>query len=300
MEIDRSQLEIPGIVKIEKGQGELEKIIIQTAAASAEIYLHGAHVTHFQPAGHQPVIWMSRASWFEPGKPIRGGVPICFPWFGPRADDPKSPAHGFARLRDWKIESVTKNESGQVVVTLMLRSDDATRALWPADFAARHIVTIGSMLEMKLAVQNTSGKPIRFEEALHTYLAIGDIRQASVEGLGGTKYIDKVDGAKIKDQIDPLIRFTGETDRVYLDTQATCIVHDPVMQRVIEIAKSGSSATVVWNPWIAKARAMADFGDEEWQQMLCIETANVALHAVELPAGATHEMSARIRVCPIR
>lgn len=291
----KNQFEIPGIVRIEPGRGGLTKIVVTSPQAAAEIYLHGAHVTHFQPAGKEPVLWMSRSSLFEPNKPIRGGVPICFPWFGPRQGGPKAPAHGFARLREWHVDSVLQNNNGQVVVTLSLKSDGATRALWPADFVLRHIIIVGKTLEMKLELQNLSQQPIHFEEALHTYFSVGDIRRVWVEGLNqGLTYIDKVGGIFTRQQAEPVIRFTGETDRVYLDTQTTCTVNDPAMKRKIQVSKSGSNATVVWNPWIAKSKAMPDFGDDEWTGMLCVETVNAASNAVDLPPGLSHTMSAQI------
>jgi glucose-6-phosphate 1-epimerase len=294
MESLRKQFEIPGVVRIEPGNGGLTKIVVTSPQAGAEIYLQGAHVTRYEPAGKRPVLWMSGSSWFEPGKPIRGGVPICFPWFGPNQENPKLPAHGFARLREWSIES-TKHENNLVTITLALKSDDATRALWPHDFEIRHIIRIGSSLEMSLAVKNISQQAFKFEEALHSYFAVGDIKQVSISGLAGVTYIDKVDGAKTKQQAEPLIRFTGETDRPYLNTEATCIIDDPAAKRKIEISKRGSKVTVVWNPWINKSKAMPDFGDNEWPGMVCVETANVAQHAVQLAPGATHEMTARIR-----
>jgi D-hexose-6-phosphate mutarotase len=292
----KKRFEIPNLVHIEPGKGGLKKITVTAPEGSGEIYLHGAHVTQFAPAGEKPVIWMSSKSWFDPAKPIRGGVPVCFPWFGPRADDPKAPGHGFARLREWEIESIKKATDDAVTVALRLQSDDATRARWHTDFVMRHVITIGSSLEMKLEIQNKSPEKIRFEEALHTYLTIGDIKQVSIDGLGGVKYTDKVDSAKLKDQADPQVRFTGETDRVYHDTQTTCIVNDPAMKRKIEVSKTGSDATVVWNPWINKSKAMVDFDDEEWPGMVCVETCNVAKNAVELAGGGTHTMMAKVRL----
>jgi glucose-6-phosphate 1-epimerase len=284
------QHEIPGVARFESGNGGLTKIVVTApSGAHAEMYLHGAHVTHFQPAGQQPVLWMSKASLFEPNKPIRGGVPICFPWFGPREGDSKAPAHGFARLLEWSVESIVKKSNGDVTVTLALNAAEG--------FALKYAVTVGKTLELRLDVQNLSAQQVKFEEALHTYLAVGDIKQVSVEGLStGSKYIDKVGGINTREQSDPVIRFTGETDRVYLDTTSTCVVNDPSMRRKIEIAKSGSNATVVWNPWMNKAKAMPDFGDDEWPGMVCIETVNAAKNAVELVAGATHSMTARVRV----
>jgi D-hexose-6-phosphate mutarotase len=295
MQTLKERFDIPGLVSIEPGNGGLTKIVITSPLADAEIYLHGAHVTHFQPRGQQPLLWMSKSSNFAPDKPIRGGVPICFPWFGPNISNPTLPAHGFARLRPWQIESITSNGQS-LTVSLSLEADSATRALWPHDFRAQHVVTVGRNLEMNLIIQNLSAGPIRFEEALHTYLTVGDARQISIDGLGGASYIDKVDGAQTKPQTDPQIRFTGETDRVYLNTQSMCTLNDPVMKRKIEIAKSGSNNTVIWNPWINKSKAMPDFGDEEWPTMTCIETANAGPSPTDLPAGATHTMTARISV----
>jgi glucose-6-phosphate 1-epimerase len=294
----KKQFDIPGVVRVEPGNGGLTKIVVSSPSAFAEIYLQGAQVTHFQPADQQPIIWMSKSSNFEPNKAIRGGVPICFPWFGPRAGDPQAPMHGFVRVRPWDIESITKSNNGTVVATLILKSDEATKKFWSADFVIRHIISIGSTLEMKLEVRNTSSQSFKFEEALHTYFGIADINKISVEGLGGVKYLDKVDSMNMKDQRDPLIKFTGETDRVYLDTQATCIIDDPIKKRKIEVAKNNSNTTVVWNPWIAKAKAMADFGDEEWREMVCVETVNSGKSAVELAAGATHAMTAKVRAWP--
>lgn len=294
------QLEIPGIVRIEPGKGGLERILVTLPHATAEIYSHGAHVTRYEPTGQPPVLWMSQSSMFEENKPIRGGVPICFPWFGPRASDPKSPAHGFARLNKWEIESTRNEGANRAEIVLRLLPNDFSRALWPANFSIRHKITVDQALTMSLEVQNASAEQISIEEALHTYLTVGDIKQVSVEGLGGKQFIDKVDGAKTKDQTDPLIRFTGETDRVYLDTTDTCIVHDPVLKRRIEVSKSGSKATVVWNPWINKAKAMPDFGDEEWPGMVCVETANVGKHALTLAAGTSHTMTAKVQAWPSR
>jgi glucose-6-phosphate 1-epimerase len=287
--------DIPGALRIESGNGGLTRLIVATPRALAEVYLHGSQVTGFQPVGQLPVIWMSRKSLFQPGKAIRGGVPVCFPWFGPKKDDPKSPVHGFARLREWHLDSTELTDGGDVVISMSLKSDEATRAIWPADFVAKHVVTVSTSLRMQYDVTNTSAQPIRFEEALHTYFTVGAVNQTTVEGLGGTTYLDKAAG-ETRQQTDPLIRFSGETDRVYFDTQATCIINDPVMNRRIEVSKTGSNATVVWNPWIAKAKAMSDFGDDEWPGMVCVETVNALKNSVELAPGATHSMTVGVRV----
>jgi D-hexose-6-phosphate mutarotase len=283
---------IPGIAQI-IDSGGLPAVTI-TAGAHGQIYLHGAHVSRWKPQGHSEVLWMSAKSVFLDGKPIRGGVPICFPWFGPLGGVAGAQTHGFVRNRAWELESVRQTAVG-IEVSMITRSDDQSRALWPRDFLLRHRVTFGRELTMSLELTNTGTAPLAAEEALHTYFTVGDIRQTHVRGLDGVHYIDKVDGKKEKTQSGD-IDFAGETDRVYFNTAAAATIEDPVLKRRITIRKEGSRDTVVWNPWIAKARAMADFGDDEWPGMLCVETCNVAGNAVEIAPGKTAVLSATLSV----
>jgi glucose-6-phosphate 1-epimerase len=290
------QFGVPGVVQFEAGRGSLTRVAVTCELATAEIYLHGAHVTQFQPRGCAPLLFISKSSWFDATKPIRGGVPLVFPWFGPRAGHPESPAHGFARIKAWRTESCDVRGDGSVRLVLILSSDDQTLHHWPHSFALRMVIIISRSLDITLEVRNLSQQPMDFEEALHTYLRVGDVRQAYVEGLDGLEYVDKVDGGHRKPQPPMPIRFTGETDRVYLKATKSCVVHDPVLKRIVTVEKEGSNATVVWNPWIAKAKAMPDFGDEEWPEMLCIEAANALDCAVKLPANATHRMGTRLSI----
>lgn len=277
---------VPGVVKIDEGRSALPRVTVTSDLASAEIYFHGAHLTAFQPRGAKPVLFMSKESSFDPVKPIRGGVPVIYPWFGAKAGSPESPTHGIARIRHWDLESCSVQADRAVRVVFSLALDAAT---------LRMTFTIAHSLEMELEVR-AAAAPLTFEEALHTYFVVGDVRQVSVEGLQGVEYIDKVDGFKRKTQAAEPIRITGETDRVYLNTLGSCVIRDPVLARSITVDKESSGTTVVWNPWIAKAKAMADFGDEEWPQMICVETANVGEGAVRLEAAQTHRMKTRIRV----
>jgi glucose-6-phosphate 1-epimerase len=279
----QSRFGIPGVVQIDAGAGGFPRVVVTGDHASAEMYLHGAHLTKFQPKGAKPVLFMSGKSWFEANKPIRGGVPVCFPWFGPKAGSPESPAHGFARLRDWDLEACARQPDGAVRVVFALDHEESTLRLG---------FTVGRALEMDLEVR--SKKEFAFEEALHTYFLVGDVRRVSVEGLENTDYLDKTDSYRRKTQPAEPIRITAETDRTYLNTRAACVVRDPVLERTIRIEKEGSDTTVVWNPWIAKAKAMPDFGDDEWPEMICVETANVGDSAVRLRAGETHRMTVRI------
>ena len=289
---------IPNRLRIVNGPDHLPCLQITSDLCQGQIYLHGAHVTAWQPAGQKPVIWMSQKSWFEPNKPIRGGVPICFPWFGPHPDNADLPAHGFARLRSWELTETRQAEGGAIEVMMLLQSSAETRPLWPFDFELRYHVSFGRTLVLELETKNTSRSAMTVGEALHTYFAVGDVRQVRVTGCEGKQFIDKVDEKKMKVQ-DGAIVFTGETDRVYLGATGENVIEDSAMGRKITVKKSGSPNTVVWNPWVAKAKAMADFGDEEWPGMVCVETCHVPPSALELPAGAVHGMRAVVGAATI-
>jgi D-hexose-6-phosphate mutarotase len=268
---------------------------VSSAQASARVFFHGAHVAAWQPShAAAPVIWLSRHSLFQPGKPIRGGVPICLPWFGPHPTDASAPAHGFARLTEWTLTDAGETVDGAVSLTFLLEPEPSDR--WPHPFQARHRIGIGRQLTMALEVRNTGATDFEFEEALHSYFAVADVRKVAVTGLERTDYLDKVAGFARRRQDDEPIRFSGETDRVYLATDATVDIDDAGSQRRISVAKRGSRSTVVWNPWIDKARAMADFGDDEWPSMVCVETANVGEARIRLAPGAVHTMTASVEV----
>jgi glucose-6-phosphate 1-epimerase len=287
---------LPNTVRMDAGRGGLQRVLVETALAEAEIYLHGAHVTHFQPRGEKPVLFMSEKSTFESGKPIRGGVPICFPWFGARQDGGTGPAHGFARLTEWELVSAGEKKDGEVALGFRFVSSAATRELWNGDFELTYAVVIGKSLTLGLWVRNTSDQEMRIEEALHTYLAVSDVKKVSIEGLAGVTYSDRVGTPHTETEGSKPIRITAETDRIYLNTKSTCVVDDPGWGRRLLVEKAGSKTTVVWNPWIAKAKALPDFGDEEWPSMLCIETCNVREFGVTLAPGESHTMGAVIRV----
>ena len=296
MEISSKQArwEIPGVATFEAGAGGLPKLVISATEGQAEIYLHGAHVTHFQPSSGKPVLFLSQKSLFEADKPIRGGIPLIFPWFGPNSDDPSAPMHGFARVKNWDVINVSKTSAGDVSATFELTARQPMSKVWPHSFQLQYTVRVGRELSLTLSVKNLSSQAFSFEEALHTYLSVGDVRQARIDGLSGRQYIDKVDQFKVKTQPAGPIAIESETDRVYLDTADVVTVQDPLLNREPRVRKIDSQSTVLWNPWIAKAKAMADFGDEEWPEMVCVETANVGKNKVTLAARASHEMRAII------
>ena len=287
---------IPRLATVIAGHGGLPKVQISSATASGEIYLHGAHVTSWRPTGAEEVLFLSPRSCWLDGKAIRGGVPICFPWFGDKNDDPAAPAHGFVRTRAWQLEAIER-DGDAVTVAMFIASDPSTRLWWPGDFRLHFRATFGAKLTLVLELHNVGQAPLRFEEALHCYFAVGDVRSAGVFGLDSVHYLDKTDSYRNKVQNGD-VRLTSETDRVYVDTQGPVVLHDPVMRRSIQVAKENSLTTVIWNPWEEKATAMADLGSDAWTQMLCIETSNVLASAVELAPGQSHRMCARVTVNP--
>lgn len=288
--------QLPEGVRLDKGLGGQDCLFIDTPLCQAQIYLLGACVTDFQPRGGEPVLWVSPKSAYQPGKAIRGGIPICWPWFGPKADDAKAPQHGFVRTRLFTLDKVTAGADGAVTAQLSFRPSDETRALWPHDFELIYTVTAGKTLHVELTTVNPGAQPLTINEALHTYLRVGEVEQAAVAGLSGTSYIDKVDGGKRKAEASHGVLLSGETDRVYLDTHGECVVTDPLLKRRLRIGKSGSACTVVWNPWADKVKGMGDMGEGAHKTMLCVESANAAEHAVTIPPGGRHTISTTLAV----
>jgi glucose-6-phosphate 1-epimerase len=297
-EIDRLvRASLPPAVRVVTPADTLPRLDIDAGMADAQVFFHGAHPARWQPAGAPaPVLWLSPDSHFRNDKAIRGGVPICFPWFGPHPSERDAPAHGFARLRDWVLVEASESGDGSVHLALALDLTQRDSPLWPHACRVTFRIGIGATLQMVLDVENRDNVPFTFEEALHTYYAVADIETASITGLEDIDYLDKVEGfARTRQGREP-IRFTGETDRVYVETTSTCRIIDPDWSRTIVVRKSGSRSTVVWNPGAERARSFPDFGADEWRRMVCVETANVRDAAVRLDPGATHSMSVDISI----
>ncbi len=267
---------------------------VDTDFGSATIALQGAHVLTYQPRNHGPLIWLSKFAKFVPGKSVRGGVPICWPWFGPHSANVQFPGHGFARTVPWQLVEARALPDGRIRLDFELIQSDATRAQWPHASTVRNIVTVGQELEVELATTNTGVAPFQLSQALHTYFEVGDIRRVSIDGLDGSDFIDKVDGSSRKRQEGPLT-FSAETDRIYLATSGHCVIRDPELARSILVTSTGSRSTVVWNPWIEKADKMGDFGTDGHLGMVCVETANAADDIIVLKPDETHRLTAQYR-----
>jgi glucose-6-phosphate 1-epimerase len=286
---------IPGVLHFDQHNG-LARAVVTAPQASAAIYLQGAHLTHWQPTGQQPVLFLSRKSDFAPGKPIRGGVPIAFPWFATdskadRYQGKPGPSHGFARIQEW-TPSFAALAGDDLHLTFTLAPSELSRQMGFDRFRLAFELMIGRTLTMKLAVANDADAPLVFEEALHTYFAVVDVHETTVTGLEPTSYIDKTDNFRVKPAAHAPLSFTGFTDRIYSNTTATCVIHDTPGRRTITVEKQNSNTTVVFNPW----KEMPDMGPDEWHEMICVETVNAAANAVALAPGGSHVMEAHISV----
>lgn len=280
----------PARVTFLDGRGELPMLEITTAWSTAEIYLHGAHVTNFRKRDEPPLLFLSQCSRFESAHPIRGGIPVIFPWFGAREG---MGMHGFARVKAWELREVLPAADGSMSVRFHL-PDSPEAGAYPA-FTADYVVTVNEGLTLELIVTNKStDAKLEFEECLHTYFTVEDISATSIVGLKGVSYLDKVANFERKREELDAVRISSEVDRVYLDTTGPVEIRDARLGRVIRVEKEHSASTVVWNPWAAKAQEMPDFGNEEYHQMVCVESGNVNANKIVLDPGKTSQMKVKL------
>lgn len=289
---------IPDALVFEQ-MGELIIARITSNVCSGTLFLQGAHLVHWQPEGTEPVLFLSERSAFEPGKAIRGGVPVIFPWFGPRTGKrTDGPSHGFARTELWEV-AFAAMFGDDLYLTLTLSPNETSRNLGFDHFRVVYEIVFGRTLTMRMGVANQGDTPLQVEQALHTYFHVGEAEQLRIHGLGDTQYIDKTDNFARKWQEEEELTLHGETDRPYLNTKTAVTIEDPVMRRQIKVDKQGSKTTVVWNPWSALAAKLPDMADDAWHSMVCVETANAADNALTLQPREVHTMEAKISVSPL-
>lgn len=269
-------------------QGELQIAELTSEAGKVRVALQGAQVLEWTPTGEStPVIWVSDAAVYQTGKGVRGGVPVCWPWFG--AGDAGKPAHGFVRTKLWSVAASGVNETGPWL-RLTTSDDEASRALWHHQFNLSLTVTLGKSLHIALTTDNTGASEFSISEALHTYFAIGDVDKVRVTGLDHTHYLDKVLGMSRHQQVGD-VTIAGEVDRIYVDTTAEVSIVDSALARRIDIRKTHASATVVWNPGSEKEKGFADMREGDYRRMLCVESGTAGGDLVTIPAGEAHTLS---------
>jgi D-hexose-6-phosphate mutarotase len=281
---------IAGQLEFIQDAGGLVVARIANSHAQSAIALQGAHIMTFQPNAEQPVIWLSPAAKLVQGKSIRGGVPVCWPWFGAHASAPTFPAHGFARTVPWQVTASQALPDGSTQIVFELLQSAMPMAQWPHSCRVQLVATVGKTLAVELVTENTGNSAFEIGEALHTYFTISDVDELSITGMEGCTYLDKVGVAQTRTQ-QGAIQITSEVDRIYIDTEADCLIEDRGFGRRIRIVKSGSRSNVVWNPWIEKSAKMGDFGsDTGYRGMVCVESANAASNVVTVAPGDVHTL----------
>ena len=280
-------------VEIEHGFTYIE---INNARAHATISTYSGQVLSYRPKGQQAdLLFVSDKAYYEDGKAIKGGIPVCWPWFGADPDDQGRPAHGFVRNRQWQVSASESLADGSTRVVLCLTDSDATRNIWPHPFKLSIEITVGDSLRVALVTHNTGDKGITISQALHTYFHVDDIGKVRVLGLDGTEYLDKVDNSARKTQ-SGAVTIDGEVDRIYEGVGGDLVIDDASLGRKIRIASRGCSTAVVWNPWIETAASMGDLGDDDYRKMLCVETANAGPESIEIGAGGEYRLEAEYTI----
>jgi len=280
-------------IEVEHGFTYIE---INNARAHATISTYAGQVLSYRPKNQQhDLLFVSDNAMYEDGKAIKGGIPVCWPWFGPDPDGLGRPAHGFVRNRQWEMIASESLADGSTRVVLGLADSDETRRIWPHAFRLGIEISVGESLRVALVTHNTGDTTFSISQALHTYFLVGDISRTRVLGLDGGEYLDKMEGYARKTQSGP-VTIDREVDRIYTGVSGALTIDDESFGRRIHIKSGGCSTAVVWNPWIETAAAMGDLGDEDYKKMLCVESANAGPESVEIPAGSEYRLEAEYTI----
>ncbi|GHA17902.1 D-hexose-6-phosphate mutarotase [Arenicella chitinivorans] len=286
-------------------KGDLLGLCVDNSHGSATLLLQGAQLLEYTPSGHDPVIWCSDAVVYKQGVPLRGGVPICWPWFGPLANNVSSvqslcgipiasaPQHGFVRTLEWELLRVESLTDARTALELRLCDSPATQTMLACAFELTLRIEIGSCLSMHLVAKNTDSRAnLTFTSALHSYFAVSDIYQTDVQGLDAVSYVDILDGGAIKHQ-QGAVNFDTEVDRIYFAQPGAgltpLVIQTP--KRDIELLSRGSDSAIVWNPWIEKSQRLSQFNEDDYQSMVCVETANAFNDVISLAPGESHQLT---------
>ncbi|MGI2190472.1 D-hexose-6-phosphate mutarotase [Shewanella baltica] len=278
-----------GSVTTKKHANGLDYVEVNTALCQARIFVQGAQIDYFQPVGKPPLLWVSSADDYQPGNGIRGGVPVCWPWFG-MSSEANFPQHGFARTRIWALESVEMRNQ-LVDLRFSLKISEQDKIYWPHNTQVSVLFTLGDTLSISLVNTNLDDETVTLTQALHTYFPIEDIHQLKASGFSGSKYIEFAEGPY--PQTTDEVLFDRETDRVYTDLGSVQLLHTP--QGIIEVSRENSQSAVLWNPWIEKSQRLGRFNPEDYLTMVCLEAANVLEDKVVLAPGETHSLVTHIR-----
>ncbi|WP_090287259.1 D-hexose-6-phosphate mutarotase [Nitrosomonas mobilis] len=287
---------IAGQVTFETGEGGLPFIRVRNDKATALISIYGGQVLAFHPKHtDSDLLFLSKRAYYQSGKAIKGGVPICWPWFGPDPEGLNRPAHGFMRNRLWEVVETASTTEGDICVVLGLSDTPETQAIWPRTFVLRLEITIGESLNLALVTRNPGSQEFAITQAFHTYFSVDDISQVKVSGLENTQYIDKVNDNQQVNQ-SGAVTIHSETDRIYLNIGNELVIHDEAMKRRIHIISKGNRTAVVWNPWAKISAEMADLQDDDYLRFICVETTNAATDFINIQPGSEFRLVANYRV----
>ncbi|QYK00025.1 D-hexose-6-phosphate mutarotase [Shewanella psychrotolerans] len=270
----------------------LDYVDVDTELCKARIFMQGAQIESFQPKGKPPLLWVSSADDYQPGSGIRGGIPVCWPWFGMN-ENPQWPQHGFARIRLWQLDAVQMQDQA-VELKFSLTVDDADKQYWPYQSRVELIFNLSDSLSVKLVNTNLGETPFSLTQALHTYFPIEDIHQLKASGFSGANYIEFGEGPYTQDGDE--VCFDRETDRVYSQLEDCQLLHTP--NGTIEVHRENSHSAILWNPWIDKSKRLSRFNDKDYLTMVCLEAANVLDDKVTLAPGESHTLATHIRWQP--
>lgn len=297
LQLVENEIELDPHIHMYQDASGLKFLEIDNDLATAKIALQGAQVISWQPKSEdEPVLWLSDSARYMHGRSIRGGVPICWPWFGAHPTDSALCPHGFARVMPWQLLETETLYDGSTRLLLQILNTPVAQKQLSYPYVLTLTVVIGQTLKIELATTNKGSQPFVIGEAFHTYFQVSDIGNISITGLDGCEYADKLMNYERYTQQGP-IGFKGELDRVYVNTRAGCIIEDKGFNRAIRVSKSGSSATVIWTPWGDKAHALGDMGaDDSWRRMVCLESANAMENLVMISPNNTHVLGVEYSV----
>lgn len=297
MNIDQLSINygIPDQLKFVEGEGGLPFIVIRNQNATALVSLHGGQILSFKPIDEDAdMLFLSSKSSYGDGKAIRGGIPVCWPWFGPDPKGLQRPNHGFVRNHLWTMLN-TATTDAETKVSLQFLESYKKEKTWQQPFALTFEITVGKTLSLKLTTRNTGDKAFSITQAFHSYFHVGDIAQVQVLGLEGGDYYDKLDQGTQKSQTGA-VTITEEVDRIYTDVKNALIINDTAFNRRIQIASPGNETVVVWNPWAKTSKKIADLKSQDYKHFICVETGNIAFDLINVPPGGGHSLLTNFKI----
>ncbi len=283
---------IPSQLKVVEGKGGFPVVEVNNKRAKAKISVYSAQVLSFQPDGEtEDLLFVSENAYYQTGKATKGGIPICWPWFGPDPDGLGRASHGFVRNRMWSLLSAEETPDGETKVRLGVTADEETLEIWPHRFELVMEILVGTQLRVTLITQNTGDEAFSITQAFHAYFTIGDVTQVRVLGLEDKTYLDKANGGAAKTQ-SGAIAISEETDRIYMDVPPELVIDDEALGRRIHISTTGSHTAIVWNPWKEISMKMADLEEQDYQRFICVETANAENEVIEISPSDDYRLQA--------